>query len=79
LPPWTGRGRVPDGNQDGTHSEFEPDYSLLQINVAGARFGRVENGVGTFKTLDRTSIPFASDHFEIYYGDWDMGKKSGHG
>lgn len=79
LPPWTGRGRVPDGNLDGTHSEFEPDYSLLQINVAGARFGRVENGVGTFKTLDRTSVPYASDHFEIYYGDWDMGKKNGHG
>ena len=39
LPPWAGRGPVPDGSQS-----FIPDYTLLQVNVAGARFMRVAHG-----------------------------------
>ncbi len=75
LPVWTGRGRVPDG----TLNQLEPDYTMLQINVAGARIARVPNGVGTIKTLDRTSVPFHGEEFGMYYGEFEVGKKHGKG
>lgn len=75
LPPWAGRGRLPDG----TKNDLEPDYSLLQANMAGVRIARAPNGVGSLKLMDRSSVPFAADHFEYYYGNFEMGKKHGRG
>lgn len=33
LPPWSGRGEVPDGSKS-----FLPDYSQLQVNISGIPF-----------------------------------------
>lgn len=73
LPPWAGRGRVPDG----TLYKAEPDYSLLQVNVAGARLARVADGVGRLQTLVRNDVLFSGERFEMYYGGWDLGQKNG--
>ena len=55
-PVWVGRGFVPTGGQS-----YEPDYTLLQVNVAGARFLRVRHGVGSWKQLDRRSSNIYAD------------------
>jgi hypothetical protein len=74
LPPWAGRGPIPDGSKS-----FLPNYVALEVNVAGVRFSRVPHGVGTFKELDRESANISSDKFSLYYGNWEGGKKMGHG
>jgi len=72
IPPWAGRGPVPDGSPP-----LCIDYTLLQVNVAGARFKRLPNGVGAVKSLDRSSSNIAADQFSMYYGNFELGKKVG--
>ena len=74
LPPWAGRGVVPDGSKP-----FLPNYSELQVNISGARVMRLPHGIGTSKHLDSTHASIASDRFGLYYGDWVLGKRSGYG
>ena len=72
IPPWAGRGAVPDGS-----NPLLADYTLLQVNVAGARFKRLPHGVGTYKRLNRSSSNIADEKFGIYYGNFETGKKVG--
>ena len=72
IPPWAGRGPIPDGS-----NPLLPDYSQLQVNVAGARFKRVPHGVGAYKRLDRQSASIQSDRFGMYYGNFELGKRVG--
>jgi hypothetical protein len=74
LPPWAGRGKIPDGKK-----AFDPDYTELQVNISGARISRRPHGTGTLKTLDRQSVKISGDNFEFYYGHWYDGKKDGYG
>ena len=74
LPPWAGRGNVPDGSK-----EFMPDYSELLVNISGVRIMRVPHGVGTHKTLDSDTASIKSDRFGVYYGDWALGRRTGQG
>lgn len=76
LPIWVGRNAMPVGKK----SAYEPDYTLLQVNVAGARFLRLPHGIGTWKQLDdRKSSNISAEKFELFYGVWEAGKKFGHG
>lgn len=52
LPPWVGRGPVPDGSES-----FIPDYTLLQVNVAGARFSRVPHGKSEASAIACVAVP----------------------
>jgi len=72
IPAWAGRGQVPNGS-----NPLIPDYTGLQVNVAGARFLRVPHGVGAIKRLDRMSSTIASERFGIYYGHFELGQKTG--
>jgi hypothetical protein len=74
LPPWCGRGRVPNGSK-----EHIPDYTHLVVNISGARLMRIPHGVGTKKTLKSSTASIAADKFGLYYGDWHLGKKTGYG
>lgn len=74
LPPWAGRGTVPDGSKP-----FLPDYTELLVNISGVRIMRVPHGVGTLKTLDSSTATIKADRFGVYYGDWYIGMKTGHG
>ena len=74
LPPWSGRGDVPDGTK-----ALLPDYRDLQVNISGATIKRIPHGVGVWKTLDRTSSKYADDEFSFYYGEWYDGYKHGYG
>eukprot|EP00602_Paraphysomonas_sp_CaronLab_P005489 CAMPEP_0185023260 /NCGR_PEP_ID=MMETSP1103-20130426/5945_1 /TAXON_ID=36769 /ORGANISM="Paraphysomonas bandaiensis, Strain Caron Lab Isolate" /LENGTH=750 /DNA_ID=CAMNT_0027555765 /DNA_START=339 /DNA_END=2591 /DNA_ORIENTATION=- len=74
LPPWAGRGAVPDGSKP-----FLPDYTELLVNISGVRILRVPHGVGTHKKLDSQTASIRADRFGVYYGDWSLGKKTGHG
>ena len=74
IPAWAGKGDVPDG----THPDF-PDYRNLQVNISGVVIKRVPHGVGTWKSLDRSSSRYADDEFSFYYGQWYNGFKHGYG
>ena len=72
IPPYAIRGPLPDGT-----NPMLPDYSDLAVNVAGARFKRIPHGVGTIKALDRKDTTIRDDHFGVYYGRFELGKKTG--
>lgn len=72
APPYAVRGPLPDGSNPAL-----PDYSGAAVNVAGARFMRIPHGVGSVKSLDRSSATIADEHFGIYYGRFDLGDKVG--
>lgn len=75
LPPWVGRSKsVPDGGK-----EYLPDYTMLQVNIAGVRIMRIPHGVGVYKSLDRTSVEISAEKFYYFYGNWYSGKKVGYG
>ena len=74
IPAWAGKSDVPDG----TNPEF-PDYRNLQVNISGVIIKRVPHGVGTWKSLDRSSSKYADDEFSFYYGQWYNGFKHGYG
>ena len=75
LPPWVGRGKVPDGSKP-----YMPDYSNSVVNISGCRLVRDAHGVGTTKTLDgKKPASIQSDRFGIFYGDFFLGKKTGYG
>ena len=75
LPPWVGRGMVPDGSKP-----YMPDYSNHIVNVSGIRLVRDAHGVGTVKSLDgNKGYSIESHRFGVYYGDFFLGKKTGHG
>lgn len=75
LPPWVGRGEVPDGSKP-----YMPDYTQHVVNISGCRLVRSAHGVGTTKTLDgRKNSSIQSDRFGIFYGDFFLGKKTGYG
>ena len=40
---------------------------------------RVPHGVGSWKSLDRSSSKYADDEFSFYYGEWYNGYKHGYG
>ena len=75
LPILVTRGRIPDG----TKNELDPNYTILNINMAGCRISRVPHGVGTYKVAEKKDLTFSGDHFEIFYGDYELGKKVGRG
>lgn len=75
LPILVTRGRIPDG----TKNEIEPNYTLLNINMAGCRIARVAHGTGTYKVVEKKDLPFSGDHFELFYGDYELGRKVGRG
>ena len=76
APPWVGRERfVPDGSKVSDPTDYQP----LQINIAGARLQRVPAGVGLYKQLDRSSTDLFSEHFGLFYGEYESGLKSGYG
>lgn len=74
LPPWAGRGKIPDGSKS-----HETDYSALEVNIAGARIKRLQHGVGTEKFVDRSSSSYHAEEFGFYYGEWSDGYKEGYG
>jgi len=49
------------------------------VNISGAIIKRVPHGVGTWKTLDRSSSKYADEKFSFYYGEWYDGFKHGRG
>ena len=49
------------------------------MNISGAIIKRVPHGVGTWKTLDRSSSKYADEKFSFYYGEWYDGFKHGRG
>ena len=74
LPPWAGRGDIPNGSKS-----FLADYTQLQVNISGAIIKRVPHGVGSWRSLDRKSSKYADEEFSFYYGEWYNGLKHGHG
>ncbi|KAH8084421.1 translation initiation factor IF-2 [Aureococcus anophagefferens] len=74
LPPWSGRGDVPDGSKP-----YLPDYSPYVVNMASVRVRRVEHGFGVHKTIQSEQVPFDGPNFEYYHGQFHGGKKHGHG
>ena len=76
IPPWTGRSTSPP---DGTKVQDLTDYTLLQVNIAGARIARIPAGVGLIQQLDRGSSNIYAEEFGIFYGSFESGRKSGYG
>lgn len=74
MAPWVGRSAVPDGTKANM-----PDYTQLQVNIAGVRIMRLPHGVGVLKGLERRSTYIHSDKFYYYYGNFYAGKKMGYG
>eukprot|EP01038_Epipyxis_sp_PR26KG_P013712 gene13712-18392_t len=74
LPPWAGREPIPDGSRDGV-----PDYTTLAVDAASIRIMRLPQGMGVIKQLDRSSSTYSADEFNIFYGEFEAGKKSGYG
>eukprot|EP01041_Mallomonas_annulata_P004693 gene4693-9301_t len=74
LPPWAGRNPIPNGVKP-----EEPDYTVSLVHMQEARLARVAHGLGTYKELDQKKTNISSDKFSMYYGDWDLGRKNGHG
>jgi len=72
FPPYACRGPLPDGT-----NPMLPDYSNLAVNVAGARFSRVPHGVGAIKSLDRKDATIKDEHYGVYYGRFELGRKVG--
>lgn len=68
MPPWAGRGDVPDGS-----TLAMPDYTHLTVNMLGVRIMRLPAGVGLAKNLDRKSSTLSSEAFGMYYGEFDQG------
>ncbi|KAJ8598933.1 hypothetical protein CTAYLR_009844 [Chrysophaeum taylorii] len=68
LPPFAGRGSVPDGSKD-----YLPDYTPYVVNMQTVRFRRVEQGFGIFKALP------SERKFEYYHGQFKEGKRQGAG
>ena len=46
LPPWAGRGNVPDGSK-----AYLPDYMPYIVNMGAVTVRRVEHGFGVFKQV----------------------------
>lgn len=74
IPPWAGRGEVPDAS-----NPTQTDYSEFQINMLGVRILRVPTGLGFYRQLDRQSSAIYAEDFELYYGEYLHGYKSGYG
>ena len=75
LSPWAGHDPVPDG----TNIE-QPNHKPYLVDIHEARIVRVAHGTGTYRELEnRKSSALHGEKFELYYGDWDRGRKSGHG
>jgi hypothetical protein len=74
IPPWAGRGELPDGS-----NLVMPNYSKYQVNMLGVMIERIPKGVGLYQQLDRQSGSIAGPEFIMYYGEYDLGKKQGYG
>lgn len=75
LPPWVGRGKIPDGSKP-----YMPDYSQHIVNISGSRLVRAAHGVGTVKALDGSKpSSIQSNRFGLFYGDFHLGMKTGYG
>ncbi len=74
LPPWVGRGEVPDGK-----NPTLPNYTGLEVNMLGVRIMRVPAGIGLYRHLDRKNTSIAHDEFGVYYGEYEHGMKNGFG
>lgn len=74
LPPFAGRGDVPDGSKP-----YLPDYTGYVVNMGAIRIRRVEHGFGVSKQIDSEEVPFSGPNFEYYHGQFHGGKKHGWG
>ena len=72
--PWAGRGAIPDGSK-----EYLPDYTNVVCNMSGVRVRRVPHGVGSVKSLDRSSSSYSADVFGYYTGEFMGGERHGSG
>lgn len=75
LPPFAGRGSVPDGSK-----EYLPDYTPFAVNMQATTFRRVEHGFGIYKNVAAIkTIPFVGGRFEYFHGEFCEGKRHGRG
>lgn len=75
IPPWAGRGPLPNGKKTG-----ELDYTARRVNITGARLYRIPaGGVGMYRALPRESTSIYGEQFEIKYGQYEAGKLDGYG
>lgn len=74
IPPWAGRGDIPDAS-----NPTQNDYTEYQVNMLGVRILRVPTGLGYYRQLDRQSSAIHGDSFELYYGEYSHGYKHGYG
>jgi hypothetical protein len=74
IPPWSGRGDVPNGT-----NPTLPNYTGLEVNMLGVRIMRIPTGIGFYRQLDRSSSTLSSDRFGFYYGEYEHGEKQGYG
>lgn len=74
IPPWAGRGDIPNGKKAGTF-----DYTNFQVAISGAKISRCPSGIGLIQTLDRSSSSLYDDNFSFFYGEFESGKKNGYG
>ncbi|KAJ1454832.1 hypothetical protein M885DRAFT_521078 [Pelagophyceae sp. CCMP2097] len=74
MPPWAGRGGVPDGSK-----VYYPDYTQYKINMSAVTVRRVQHGFGIFKSMAVEGMPFYGSDFEYYHGRFYAGEKHGAG
>ena len=74
LPPWAGRGAVPDGSKP-----YIPNYTGVAVNMNAVRVCRIEHGFGTLKVSTSQTVPFIGPAFEYYHGEFKEGRKDGAG
>jgi hypothetical protein len=73
LPPWAGRGMVPDGSKP-----YLPDYQPYVVNMAAVYVRRVEHGFGVLKSAPGPELPFEGP-FRYYHGQFHAGQIHGRG
>lgn len=73
LPPWAGRGLVPDGSKP-----YLPDYRDCVVNMAAVYVRRVEHGFGVMKSAPGNDLPFDGP-FRYYHGQFHGGDRHGRG
>jgi hypothetical protein len=71
LPPWVGRGIVPDGSKP-----WQPDYRNTEVDMSGVQPARIPHGVGAFLFPDDEEDGV---QFRVYYGEWKRGTETGFG
>ena len=72
LPPWAGRGMVPDGSKP-----YLPDYQPYVVNMAAVYVRRVEHGFGVLKA--RLARLLFEGPFRYYHGQFHAGQIHGRG